>query len=665
MSRRRTGQSTAISLFPFLAVLICTMGALILLLLVTTRQIRAQEIAREQAKLEDSTTSEETTGSELTLPLPVQVERPAPAAPDPERIRKLKQSRDQDAEIAEKSEERRLLADKLDRERTRLAEARREFEALQSRMDGLQDRLQSEQADQDRQRRQTTDLTEEEKKLLEDLEHARRKLTDLKARQQNAQGEFALIPFDGKSGTTRRPLFIECTERGFRILPEDILLTPEDMNGFSERVNPLLAANEALTAYWSGKADVRPSEIDSQNPPYTLLIVRPSGTVAYYLARRFLNRIKEPFGYELVEEDYPLHVPTPDPQAKRIALHAIELTLASRDEILQELAERKLRSREAVEVETFNNDVHTLRELEKVREMLPNRDGRSVAPPLHGSATPPVSHNPRSSLPDTRSGRSIAPNPQPSPAHSPTDVNRQTPGFPSGEFANPQLTPSETEESTRRFTAKEGGGDASLSEGELGEVPPSIADKDIESTGSTGKFRPVTRQRTWPETSAEQTGTEREEVTERLPSEAPPQVIADRAQRDEPPRPGRQQAVPAGSIPRQVVARHRWGGNSAAGIGMQKKILVEVEADKLVVEEELEVPLLEGESREMLARRLLGAVDWAASQWGEPHKNYYWIPVVRFQVHPGCMPQQARLQGVLQDWGVNSTVEFLKPSQPK
>ena len=41
MARRRT--ATAVSLFPFLAVLVCTMGALILLLLVTTRQIRQQQ----------------------------------------------------------------------------------------------------------------------------------------------------------------------------------------------------------------------------------------------------------------------------------------------------------------------------------------------------------------------------------------------------------------------------------------------------------------------------------------------------------------------------------------------------------------------------------------------------------------------------------------------
>ena len=45
MARRRS--NTTVSLFPFLAVLVCTMGALILLLLVTTRRIRQKQAVVE------------------------------------------------------------------------------------------------------------------------------------------------------------------------------------------------------------------------------------------------------------------------------------------------------------------------------------------------------------------------------------------------------------------------------------------------------------------------------------------------------------------------------------------------------------------------------------------------------------------------------------------
>ena len=60
MARRNSGNT--ISLFPFLAVLVCTMGALILLLLVTTRRIRNDqevESAVVEAENEDQFDSPE------------------------------------------------------------------------------------------------------------------------------------------------------------------------------------------------------------------------------------------------------------------------------------------------------------------------------------------------------------------------------------------------------------------------------------------------------------------------------------------------------------------------------------------------------------------------------------------------------------------------------
>ena len=49
MSRRA---SNNVSLFPFLAVLVCAMGALILLLLVTTRRIRSDQLAALESQTE-------------------------------------------------------------------------------------------------------------------------------------------------------------------------------------------------------------------------------------------------------------------------------------------------------------------------------------------------------------------------------------------------------------------------------------------------------------------------------------------------------------------------------------------------------------------------------------------------------------------------------------
>ena len=43
---RRSKETLAVQLFPFLAVLVCTMGSLILLLIVTTKRIRAATIEK-------------------------------------------------------------------------------------------------------------------------------------------------------------------------------------------------------------------------------------------------------------------------------------------------------------------------------------------------------------------------------------------------------------------------------------------------------------------------------------------------------------------------------------------------------------------------------------------------------------------------------------------
>src|SRR3974390_2030739 len=66
LAKNRRGRRAAprLSLFPFLAVLICTMGALVLLLLSVTRQARLQA-AREAAAKYAKNTSCSAAGSEM------------------------------------------------------------------------------------------------------------------------------------------------------------------------------------------------------------------------------------------------------------------------------------------------------------------------------------------------------------------------------------------------------------------------------------------------------------------------------------------------------------------------------------------------------------------------------------------------------------------------
>ena len=74
-NRPKTSQSVA--LFPFLAVLVCTMGALIFLLLVTTRMIR--NIAIAQAAAENSPPAVKDAGEpDISIRLPDSEPEPTP-----------------------------------------------------------------------------------------------------------------------------------------------------------------------------------------------------------------------------------------------------------------------------------------------------------------------------------------------------------------------------------------------------------------------------------------------------------------------------------------------------------------------------------------------------------------------------------------------------------
>ena len=70
---RRSKETLAVQLFPFLAVLVCTMGSLIFLLLVTTRQIRQRAVAFAAFQL-----------AQQELAAAVTIEMPAPAMAEPE-----------------------------------------------------------------------------------------------------------------------------------------------------------------------------------------------------------------------------------------------------------------------------------------------------------------------------------------------------------------------------------------------------------------------------------------------------------------------------------------------------------------------------------------------------------------------------------------------------
>ncbi|NOX55063.1 MAG: hypothetical protein GXP27_11630, partial [Planctomycetes bacterium] len=332
MSRPSGREQSSVSLFPFLAVLVCAMGALILLLVVTTRRIRLQAIARAyQAHIAEmaesksgpraaenpprdrgSTTApndvtyHEPRGRPTDRPIDVPVHSlsaataasNAVANPDAEsgRLKKERQDRERfERKVAQlraqwESEIEKLAAER-DRWREKQRTAREKAKAAQAELKRLQAKLQhreSELAMVEQTAREdhklAAELQEEAERLRRLIEELQRKIAEARRQLEAARSQFAFIPYEGRSGTTRRPILIECRGDTITFLPEQVSVTRTQLDGFTVKYNPLLAGAKALVAYWTAWNRVHPTKGMAEEP-YVLLLVRPSGSFMYYVAR--------------------------------------------------------------------------------------------------------------------------------------------------------------------------------------------------------------------------------------------------------------------------------------------------------------------------------------------------------------------------------------------
>lgn len=328
------------SLFPFLDTLVCTMGSLILMLLAMAPRIRERAEAREQARVAEATLADR--GAVPPEPEPVASQTPVavavPETAQDEEERALARQRNHEAWLSMVAESRNALAKKqaaFKQQRELLKEAERQLKAIDDQI--LAARLKNESASETHQT-----LSETESRLEQQRTHVARKIAEtrknvelLNRKQAAKANEYALVPYDGTSGTARRPIYIECSARGFRFLPEDETVSPVDLGNFTESYNPLLAGTQALVRLWKERRRESPG---SEPEPYVLLLVRPSGCLNYYLARNFLTPLGANFGYELIEENWKLSVPDPDPVAKTVLQETLDMTIQAGTRLKESLA---------------------------------------------------------------------------------------------------------------------------------------------------------------------------------------------------------------------------------------------------------------------------------------------------------------------------------------
>ena len=287
MSRKTPVAGPTISLFPFLAVLLCTMGALLVVLVLFSRSVRQNETAKLDQEQESLSEELELTRDSLAW------RREQLEGVRERTAEELAKARMQLAGIEEST---RALQDefaKLERTAAALASGSGSVVADDATLRGLEQRLAS----------------------------SRESLDKARAGRDTKPPAYAVVPYMGRNGTHRRPLYIECCGDGVFLQPEGIRLSPGDFEGPPGPGNPLAsalrAAREHVVAAQGGTNDPAAQ-------PYPLLLVRPSGVMAYYAAREAIQSWGSDFGYQLIDEDWTLTFPPADPTLALVEKRAIE-----------------------------------------------------------------------------------------------------------------------------------------------------------------------------------------------------------------------------------------------------------------------------------------------------------------------------------------------------
>lgn len=311
MSRRkRKDRQASPSLFPFLAVLICTMGAIIVLLVLVVKN------ADVQADVASQTHRDEVEQKKTDLRDRLEVER--------DLVDSLKELR---PELKERLEDSKALVGHLADHISRLREEN-------ERLTQQAARLENAAAD-----------SHEANQVQARIQELKRKIADATDRLQKKQQEisrlkpsYAIVPASsGGSGTFRRPIFVECSWRGVTLQPYGINLVADDFPSNLGPNNPLDVALLMIRDYWNQLDPDR-----RQGQPYPLLVVRPSGARAFAAARKAMKSWTDEFGYELITEDLELTYPPADEAFRERLLTAIENARTRQEQLLAAIGRQKV-----------------------------------------------------------------------------------------------------------------------------------------------------------------------------------------------------------------------------------------------------------------------------------------------------------------------------------
>lgn len=289
MSHGRRHESSPVQLFPFLAVLVSALGALVLLLLTIQHRLTLQLRAQAVQTLLDQVSEEEIALVERKGELEREVGslhagisrvRGQDSALDHELV---KQDRQVQLELSARSE----LSDKLDVARDTRSDVELRIAAL---------------------RQEIAAIAAAKTKWLQE--------------RPDPDRTFVPVIHPGVNGTARRPIYIECTDQGATFQPEGIVVSPSMLKRDGGEL--LARAVQALVQYYLERDVGKGAQGYREWEPYPLVLVRPSGCMIFYPVRHALESAGFTLGYELIESDWALQFPKLDSNARGVLAAAIE-----------------------------------------------------------------------------------------------------------------------------------------------------------------------------------------------------------------------------------------------------------------------------------------------------------------------------------------------------
>jgi TolA-binding protein len=312
MSRARVHEvSSPLSLFPFIGILLCTMGALLVILVVVSKSAKDNGVRDAQAR-QGSDVLAATEGTHKKI----------------EEVQTY---------IGSLNAVRGKAEGRLKDEQSRLGDVEDHIRRLHERIEAIQSaavELQALEQEHYDDHKQAEREVERLNKLIDDSKKSLAAMQD--AGSKNARS-YAVVPYEGPNATFRRPIYIECVKDELILQPEGVRITADDLR-------PPMGPGNSLASVLRAARD----HLNRMNPqagenhdlmPYPLLLVRPDGVHAYHAALEAIQAGDFDLGYELVESDWKLKFPAQDPQLAAVEAQALEQARA-RQQILAAAAPR-------------------------------------------------------------------------------------------------------------------------------------------------------------------------------------------------------------------------------------------------------------------------------------------------------------------------------------